>query len=106
MRDMLLDAIRKEPEISVVAEVSDSASIPMVCELMGADCIVVPLEQGGAPMELCGQILRKHPRMKVVALAVGADVLALCWRSGKDVRCMYMKSSRDNILKALSNQVS
>lgn len=106
MRDMLFDAIRQEPNVTVVAEVSDSVSIPTVCELMSADCVVVPLEKGGVPMELCDQVLQKHPHMRLVALTATADLAALCWRSGNDVRCTYMKSSRANILKALCNTTS
>lgn len=106
MRDMLFDAIRQQSDISVVAEVSDSALILTVCELMAADCVVVPLERGGVPTKLCNQVLRKYPQMRVVALTATSDIVALCWRSGKDVRCTYMESSRDNILKALCNKIS
>lgn len=102
MRDMLLDAIRSEPNTVVVAEVSDDTSIPMVCDFTQADCVVVPLEQGGVPTELCNLVLRKHPDMRIIALTATADIAALCWWSGHEVRCTYMSASRENIVKALA----
>jgi DNA-binding NarL/FixJ family response regulator len=106
MRDMLFDAIRREPNVAVVAEVSDGASIAAVCELERADCAVVPLEEGRAPIQLCQQILKKRQGMKVIAVAAAAEVTALCWWSDGEVRCAYMESSRENIVKALGCPVS
>jgi DNA-binding NarL/FixJ family response regulator len=102
MRDMLYDVIRHEPHIAVVAEVTDEASIAFVCELEGADCAVVPLAHGRAPIPLCMEILNARRDMKVIAVAAAAAVTALCWWSDGEVRCAYMKSSRENIVKALS----
>lgn len=106
MRDMLFDAIRRELNFNVVAEIADGFSIPAVCEMEQADCALVPLEAGRAPMELCRQILGKRPEMKVIAVAAAAEITALCWWSDGVVRCAYMKSSRDNLLKALGSLVA
>jgi DNA-binding NarL/FixJ family response regulator len=106
MREMLLDAIRKQPNIAVVAEVSREASIPAICESERADWAVVPLERGRAPILLCTEILRKRRRVKVLAIAAAADLTALCWWSDGEVRCAYMKSSRENIVKALGSSLS
>jgi len=99
---MLFDAVRNEPHFAVVAEVSDGVSIASICELERADCVVVPLEDGRAPIRLCKEILKKRPDMKVIAVAAAAEISALCWWSDGGVRCAYMKSSRDNLVKALS----
>jgi len=106
IRDMLLDAIRSEPNTVVVAEVSDDASIPMVCDLARADCVVVPLERDGAPQELCRLVLKKHPDIRIIALTAAADIAALCWWSGREVRCTYMSASRENIVKALACSIA
>lgn len=106
MREMLLDAIRKQPNIAVVAEVSREASIAAICESEKADWAVVPLDRGRAPIWLCTEILRKRRVMKVLAIAAGADLTALCWWFDGEVRCTYMKSSRENIVKALGYSLS
>jgi len=101
MRDMLFDAIRKELHFTVVAEVADGVSIATVCELEQADYVLIPLEDGRAPIQLCKEILRKRPEMKVIAVEAAAEITALCWWSDGEVRCSYMKSSRDNLVRAL-----
>lgn len=102
MRDMLVKAIRKVPNLTVIAELSDEGSILGLEELEQADCVLVPLEQGRAPASLCKEILAKHPKMKVIAVTEAAEALALCWRSGEEVRCIYLKSSWKNILQAIT----
>lgn len=106
MRDMLFNAIRREIHCTVVAELADRLSIAKVCELARADCVLVPLEDGRAPLGLCREILRNRPGMKVIAVAPSAEIAALCWWSDGQVRCAYMKSSRDNLMKALGYPVS
>lgn len=106
MRDMLFDAIRRDLHYTVVAEVSDGLSIATICELERADCALVPLENGRAPIGLCKEILKRRPEMKVIAVTAAAEITALCWWSEGEVRCAYMKSSRDNLMKALECPVS
>lgn len=106
MRDMLFDTIRREGHFAVVAEVSSEETIADICELERANCVVVPLEEGRAPIELCRGMLEKRRDMKVIAVAETSEITALCWWSNGDVRCAYMKSSRENLVKALAYRVS
>lgn len=105
MREMLLDAIGKQPNVFVVAEVPSEALIPAICESERADCAIVPLKEGRAPIPLCQEILKKRRQMKVLAIGAAADLTALCCWSDGEVRCTYMKSSRENIVKALDCSV-
>ena len=101
LRDLLYDAIRKQPGIEIVGDVSEESAILPVAERTNADCVIVPLGEDGIAAS-CTQILSQRPNVRILAIGEGTNVLALYWRCSKgDVRCTYSTASRKNILQAL-----
>jgi len=101
-RDMLYDAIRAEPDIAVVGDVTEENAIVPATELTNPDCVIVPLDEPGAAMPICKKILTKRPQIRIVAIGEGTDVVEVYWMSEEgDIRCTYTTASREAILRAL-----
>ena len=101
-RDMLYDAIRAEPDIAVVGDVTEENAIVPATELTNPDCVIVPLDEPGAAMPICKQILTKRPHIRIVAIGEATDVVEIYWMSEEgDIRCTYTTASYEAILRAL-----
>ena len=102
LRDVLYDTIREEPDIEVVGDVSEDRAILPATERTNPDCLIVPLNEPGAPMPICTEILAKRPHVRIVAIGDGTDVIAIYWKSEDgDIRSTYATASREAILRAL-----
>jgi DNA-binding NarL/FixJ family response regulator len=101
---VLYEIIRKEPDLEVAGEVSEAGTILAAAELTDPDCFVIGLEQTGAPLEFCRELLARNSRARILAISEATDVAALCWWSEGDVRCTYMQASRENLLSAMRNR--
>jgi DNA-binding NarL/FixJ family response regulator len=101
-RDMLYDAIRAEPDIAVVGDVTEENAIVSATERTNPDCVIVPLDEPGAAMPICKKILTKRPHIRIVAIGEATDVVEIYWMSEEgDIRCTYTTASREAILRAL-----
>jgi DNA-binding NarL/FixJ family response regulator len=101
-RDMLYDTIREEPDIEVVGDVSEESAIVPAVERTIPDCVIVPLDEPGAAMPICMEILAKRPLVRIVAIGEGTDVIEIYWMSeGRDIRRTYTTASREAIVRAL-----
>jgi DNA-binding NarL/FixJ family response regulator len=101
-RDMLYDTIREEPDIEVVGDVSEESAIVPATDRTNPDCLIVPLDEPGAAMPICTQILAKRPHVRIVAIGEATDVVEIYWMSeGGDIRRTYTTASREAILRAL-----
>ena len=101
-RDMLYDAIRVEPDIAIVGDVTEENAIVPATERTNPDCVIVPLDEPGAAMPICKKILTKRPHIRIVAIGEGTDVVEVYWMSEEgDIRCTYTTASREAILRAL-----
>jgi AmiR/NasT family two-component response regulator len=101
-RDMLYDTIREEPDIEVVGDVSEDGAIVPAMERTNPDCVIVPLDEPGAAMPICLEILAKRPHVRIVAIGEGTDVVEIYWISeGRDIRRTYTTASREAIVRAV-----
>ena len=101
-RDMLYDAIRAEPDIAIVGDVTEENAIVPATERTNPDCVIVPMDEPGAAMPICKKILTKRPHIRIVAIGEGTDVVEIYWMAEEgDIRCTYTTASREAILRAL-----
>lgn len=99
---MLYDTIREERDIEVVGDVSEENAIVPATERTNPDCLIVPLDESGAEMSICAQILARRPHIRIVAIGEGTDVVEIYWMSEEgDIRRTYTTASREAILRAL-----
>lgn len=102
LRDSLYDAIREQPGIEIVGDVSEEDAIIPATMRTNADCVIIPLGEDPLPMAMCSEILTSRPHVKIVAIGEGTNILAVYWQSKRgDLRCTYSTASRKSILQAL-----
>ena len=92
--------------MEVAGEVSDECTIQAAAELTEPDCLVIALARTGVSLPFCRELLEKNTNARILAISEAADVAALCWWSEGEVRCTYMRASRENLLSALRCQLS
>ncbi len=101
-RDMLYDTIREEPDIEVVGDVSENSAIVPAMERTNPDCVIVPLDEPGAAIPICTEILGKRPHMRIVAIGESTDVVEIYWMSEeREIRRTYTTASREAIVRAV-----
>ncbi len=99
---MLYDTIKEEPDIVVVGDVSEENAVGAATERTNPDCLIVPLDEPGATMPFCTEILAKRPHVRIVAIGERTDVVEIYWMSEEgDIRRTYTTASREAILRAL-----
>ena len=99
---MLYDTIREEPDIEVVGDVSDDSAIVPAMERTNPDCVIVPLDEPGAAMPICTEILEKRPHMRIIAIGESTDVVEIYWMSEeREIRRTYTTASREAIVRAV-----
>jgi DNA-binding NarL/FixJ family response regulator len=104
VRDLLYEAISKEPDIEVVGEVLEESQILPAMELTAPDCLILPLEpQRGRP-RICQDVFTKDPRIRIVAIAEGLDTSSLYWLAG-GIRCAFMTPSIEGLLEAVRSHL-
>lgn len=101
LRDALYETVRGEPDIEVDGEVSDEDAVVSAAELTHSDCVVIGIGEGGVRIPFCRTLFAANPFVRILAISESADLAALCWWAGGDVRCNYMKASRKTVLAAL-----
>ena len=100
MRELLLSAIADQPDIEVIGEVFEDSRLSEVVDELQPDALILTLENQEKHLALCGFLLGRHPKMKILALAPGRN-LGLCYWAVVDIRSQQLESSEAMVLEAL-----
>ncbi len=71
------DLVRKvsaQPDIEVIGPISDPVELLVTVGNVGADAVVVPLNDDDVEPGLCSHVLAEHPRVLLLALSATARV--------------------------------
>src|SRR3974377_1734880 len=69
MRELVLATIADQPDIEVVGEVFEESRLTEVVEEVQPDALIVTLDDAEKHSALCGFLLGRHPKMRILALA-------------------------------------
>jgi chemotaxis response regulator CheB len=100
MRDLLLSSIADQPDIEVVGEVFDESRLPETVDELLPDALIVTLENTDKHAALCGFLLGRYPKMKIIALAPERN-LGLYYWAVVNIRSQQLESSEARVLEAL-----
>jgi chemotaxis response regulator CheB len=100
MRDLLLSAIADQPDIEVIGEVFEESRLSEVVDELQPDALIVTLESPEKHSALCGFLLGRHPKMKILALAPERNQGLYYW-AVVDIRSQHLESSEAMVLEAL-----
>ena len=100
MRDLVLATISDQPDIEVVGEIQDDASILRVVEQCRPDFLIIALDKPEDRPHICDQLLDRFPHLGILALAPERNNSVFYW-ANLDIRSNKVETSEDGILGAL-----
>ena len=105
MRELVLSVISEQPDIEVVGETDSEAEITEMVERTQPDFLIISLEGQEKRPGLCGFLLGRYPRMKVLAVAAERDSTMFYW-AFVDIRSREVENSENGILAALRGSLT
>jgi DNA-binding NarL/FixJ family response regulator len=102
MREVIMAALRDQPEIEIVGEVSDECDILEQVRATVPDLLVIALDESEVRPAICDRVLREYPQLRVIAVASRKDRTLYYWASF-DIHCADIESSAAGILGAVQN---
>jgi len=100
MRELVMATIADEPNIEIVGEIQDGGEIETLVDHLEPDVLVVALgEADRLPLE-CFTIFKKHPSLRIVAIAPDRESSLYCWAS-LDIHSTPIEVSETGIRDAL-----
>jgi DNA-binding NarL/FixJ family response regulator len=100
MRELVLATISEQPDIEVVAEVSDAAELERLVTESKPDFVIITLDDADKRPILCDEILAVRPEIKILAVAPERNSSLFFW-SVVDIRSARVESSEEGLLSAL-----
>ncbi len=100
MRDLLLSTIADQPDIEVIGEVFEESQLIEVVDELQPDALILSLDSPEKHSALCGFLLGRHPKMKILALAPERNQGLYYW-AVVSIRSQQLESSEATLLDAL-----
>ena len=102
MRDLVLATISNQPDIEVVGEAQNESEITELVDTVRPDIVIIALDQTEGRPELCGFLLGRYPRMKVLAVAPQENN-SILYTAFVDIRAKRVENSEEGLLNSLRN---
>ncbi len=103
MRELVLETICDQPDIEVVGELQDDQQISEMVERTHPDFLIVALRGDERP-PICDELLRRHPEIRILALAPDRNSSIFYWAS-LDIHSQMVEASQEGVLNALRGHV-
>lgn len=100
MRELVLETINEQPDIEVVMEVKNEDEIADAVEGTQPDFLIIALDDPNERPSLCDDLLRRHPKMKILALAPEQNSCIFYW-SSLNIHEISVEASEAGILGTL-----
>ncbi|MBV9572555.1 MAG: response regulator transcription factor [Acidobacteriales bacterium] len=100
MRELLVATICDQPDIEVMGEVADDSQISNMVAESQPDFLIISMNRVDERPAICDDLLSRHPKMRVLALAAEQNRSIFFWSSPR-ICSACIESSEDGILNAL-----
>ena len=100
MRELVMTTIADQPDIDVVGETGDEATITEWVDKTRPDVLVVTLDDPAIQPNICGFLLGRYPQMKVIAVATEQNATVMFW-GFIDIRSTRVENSEMGIMSAI-----
>jgi DNA-binding NarL/FixJ family response regulator len=104
MRELVLATIAEHPDIEIVGEIQEEAEILVMVERTNPDFVIVALGDSDERPRICDWVLRKHPELRVLAIAPDRNTTIYYWVS-PEIRASRIETSEGSMLRALRSEV-
>lgn len=96
---------QNQPDIEVVGETQNDSEIAELVDAIRPDFVIIALDQTESPPELCGFLLGRYPRMKVLAVAP-RESSSILYTALVDIRAKRVENTEQELLNSLRNPAS
>jgi len=103
MRETILATFADQPDIEIVGEVADESEILESVNKTLPNFVVIALEQPGERPQICDDLLRVHPEVRVIAVAPAKNYVVYYWAS-LDIHSSSIEASEEGVLGAVRNR--
>jgi chemotaxis response regulator CheB len=103
MRELMLETVKVQPDIEIVAEIQNEADIERAVEESKPDFLIMACGESDLRPPICDILLHRHPDMKILSLATERNRGILLWAL-VDIQAVPVEASEDGILAALRGQ--
>jgi chemotaxis response regulator CheB len=100
MRELVLETITEQPDIELIAEIQNEDEIVERIEGTEPDFLIIALPESDRRPKICDVLLRRHPRMKILALAPERNSSIFVWATF-DIHSNSVEASEAGILATL-----
>lgn len=100
MRELVIATISDQPDIQVIGEIDDESRIERAVHETSPDFLIVTLDGKDHLPDFCQAILRKHPNIKIIAIAPDRNLTVFYW-AFLQVRSNRIEASEAGVLGAL-----
>ena len=100
IRELIMATISDQPDIEIVGEVPEESEIEMAIEQTHPDFLIIALEKSDRLPGICQTTLRRHPEMRVIAIASDRDSL-MFYSASLRIQSDQLEASEAGVLNAL-----
>ncbi|MGB2673265.1 MAG: hypothetical protein WA621_14455 [Candidatus Acidiferrum sp.] len=100
MRELVLSTLSEQAGISIVGEVENEQDVPSQVEETKPDFLLIALDESQRRPPLCDQLLRKFPRLRIIAVAPNTNLGIFYWAS-VEIHSSTMEASEEALLEAM-----
>jgi DNA-binding NarL/FixJ family response regulator len=100
MRELVIATISDQSDIQIVGEVEEESGIESAVDNTRPDFLIVALDGHDRLPDFCQSILRRHPQVKVIAIAPDRNMTVFYW-AFLQVRSNQIEPSEAGVLRAL-----
>ena len=102
IRELILGVFEEQPDIEIVGEVREGnyENIVRTVDEIQPEFLILGLDKSEARPPLCDALLRRHPGMKILAVAENNESSVFYWAK-LDIRSTPLETSEAAILDAL-----
>jgi chemotaxis response regulator CheB len=104
MRELVVETISEQPDIEVLAEIQNEDDILDTVNETHPDVLIIALNETNQRPPLCDILLRRHPDLKILALAPERNSSIFYW-SSFDIHESSVEASEAGILSTLRRKI-
>jgi DNA-binding NarL/FixJ family response regulator len=104
IRELVMATIADQPDIEIVGEIQQETELEHAVEETRPDFLIVALERSNSLSDICKNILRNHPQMRVIAIAADRNSSMFYWTS-LSIESNQIEASEAGVLSAIRGKV-
>ena len=100
IRELMIATISDQPDIEIVGEIQLETDLEKAVEETHPDVLIVALERTNRLPDVCAEILRSHPRLRVIAIASDRNS-SMFYQASLHIESNQIEASEAGVLGAI-----